>query len=127
MTVPTAIRFNEGVILLEWPSANGIILRLPHRPELAAGQSVQWMITPTAVRLPSLKPELHRCSDNAVTAVVESRLNMGTHFQVALRCGTDRLWLTAQASLLRHHGMEAGREITVCLRSDGLVCWPQLD
>src|SRR5712671_3418169 len=79
-----------GSILLRWEAANGITLRTPQRTGLAVGQSVQWMITPAAVRLPSLKSEQHNC-ENRVTGRVESRLNLGTHFQVALRCGTARL------------------------------------
>jgi molybdate/tungstate transport system ATP-binding protein len=116
---------STGATLLRWEAANGITLRLPLQPELVAGQLVQWMIAPTAVRLPSLKPELHR-SDNPVTGRVESRLNLGVHFQVALRCGTERLWLAARSDLVRHHGLEAGCEITVDLRSNGLLCWPHL-
>jgi molybdate/tungstate transport system ATP-binding protein len=116
---------DAGVTLLRWKAANGTILRLPHQPELAAGQLVQWMIAPMAVRLPSLKPEQPR-SDNPVTGRVETRLNLGTHFQVALRCETERLWLAARSSLVRHHGLETGREITVDLPSNGLLCWPQV-
>ena len=86
---------------------------------------MQWMIAPTAVRLPSLKPELY-CPDNPVTGRVESRLNLGAYFQVALSCGAERLWLAATSDLVRHHGLETGSEITVDLRSDSLVCWPQL-
>jgi hypothetical protein len=55
---------------------------------------------------------------------VESRLNLGAYFHVALRCGTERLWLAAQSNLVRQHGLETGCEITVDLRSDGLLCWP---
>jgi len=116
---------DAGITLLQWEAANGITLRLPQQSELAAGQLVQWMIAPTAVRLPSLKPDLHR-SDNPVTGRVESRLNLGVHFQVALRCGTERLWLAAPSNLVRHHGLETGCEVTVDLRSDGLLCWPHL-
>jgi molybdate/tungstate transport system ATP-binding protein len=112
----------EGVTLLQWEAANDITLRLPQQPELALGQLVQWMIVPTAVRLPSVKPEQHR-SDNPVTGRVETRLNLGEHCQVAVRCGTELLWLVARSNLVRHHGLEPGREITVDLRSDGLVCW----
>ena len=117
---------NTGATLLQWEAANGATLRLPQHPELAVGQLVQWMIAPTAVRLPSLKPELHR-SDNPITGRVESRLNLGAHFQVALRCGTERLWLAAHGNLVRHHDLETGCEITVDLRSDGLLCWPYQD
>jgi ABC-type Fe3+/spermidine/putrescine transport system ATPase subunit len=116
---------DTGVTLLQWEAANGTTLRLPQQLDLAAGQLVQWMIAPTAVRLPSLKPDLHR-NDNPVTGRVETRLNLGAHFQVALRCGTERLWLVAQSNLVRHHALETGREITVDLRSDGLLCWPHL-
>jgi molybdate/tungstate transport system ATP-binding protein len=84
---------------------------------------VQWMIAPAAVQLPSLKPGLHRI-DNPVTGRVESRLNLGAYFYVALRCGAERLWLAAQSNLLRQHDLEIGCEITVDLRSDGLLCWP---
>ncbi len=114
---------NTGVTLLQWEEANGTTLRLPHQSELAAGQLVQWMIAPAAVRLPSLKPGLHR-TDNPVTGRVEARLNLGAYFQVALRCGTERLWLAAPGNLVRHSGLETGCEITVDLRSDGLLCWP---
>jgi molybdate/tungstate transport system ATP-binding protein len=117
---------NSGITLLRWEAANGTTLRLPQQSELAAGHLVQWMIAPTAVRLPSLKPDLHG-SDNPVTGRVESRLNLGAHFQVALRCGTERLWLAAPSDLVRHHGLETGSEITVDLRRDGMLCWPQLD
>jgi molybdate/tungstate transport system ATP-binding protein len=58
---------------------------------------------------------------------VEWRLNLGAHFQVALRCGTERLWLSAERNLEWHHGLETGREVTVDVRSDGLVCWPHPD
>ena len=78
-----------------------------------------------AVRLPSLKPELYR-TDNPVTGGVETRLNLGAHFQVALRCGTERLWLSAPSNLVRQHGLETRCESTVDLRSDGLLCWPHL-
>ncbi len=115
-----------GVTLLEWTAANGVTLRGRRQPELAAGQLVQWMIAPTAVRLPPSKPEPHRI-DNRVSGRIESRLNLGAHFQVALRCGTERLWLSAERNLERHHGLEIGCEITVDLRSDGLVCWPHAD
>jgi molybdate/tungstate transport system ATP-binding protein len=73
--------------------------------------------------LPSSKPELHH-SDNPVSGRVESRLNLGAHFQVALRCGTDQLWLSAQRNLVRHQGQEIGREVTVYLPSEDVVCWP---
>jgi molybdate/tungstate transport system ATP-binding protein len=116
---------NTGVTLLHWEAANGTTLRLPRQSELAAGQLVQWMIAPAAVRLPSLDPELHRIK-NPVSGRVESRLNLGAHFQVALRCGTERLWLAAPSNLVRHHGLETGSEITVDLRSESLLCWPQV-
>jgi len=57
---------------------------------------------------------------------VETRLNLGVHFQVALWCGTARLWLAAPSDLVRHHGLETGSEITVDLRSNDLVCWQHL-
>jgi len=116
---------NSGITLLRWEAANGTTLRLPRQSELAPGQLVQWMIAPTAVRLPSLKPELYRM-DNPVTGRVETRLNLGVHFQVALWCGTARLWLAAPSDLVRHHGLETGSEITVDLRSNDLVCWQHL-
>jgi molybdate/tungstate transport system ATP-binding protein len=114
---------DTGMTLLQWEAANGTILRLPQQSELAEGQLVQWMIAPAAVRLPSMTLELH-CVDNQVTGRVESRLNLGAYFHVALRCGTERLWLAAQSNLVRQHGLETGCEITVDLRSDGLLCWP---
>jgi molybdate/tungstate transport system ATP-binding protein len=92
-------------------------------PELAAGRLVQWMIAPTAVRLPSLKPEPRRI-DNSVSGRVESRLNLGAHFQLALRCGSERLWLSAPRILEWHLGLEIGCDVTVDLQSDSLVCWP---
>jgi molybdate/tungstate transport system ATP-binding protein len=99
---------------------------LPGQPELAAGQLVQWMIAPTAVRLPSLKPQPHYL-DNPVSGRIELRLNLGAHFQVALHCGTERLWLSAERNLEPHHGLETDCEITVDLRSDALVCWQHPD
>lgn len=108
---------------LEWEAGNRTVLRLPRQPALVAGQLVQWMIAPTAVRLPSFKPERHR-GDNPVLGRVETRLNLGTHSQVALRCGSDLLWLDAPSNLVRHNGLEPGRDITVNLRSDSLLCWP---
>jgi len=84
------------------------------------------MIAPSAVRLPSLKSELGH-GDNRVVGQVETRLNFGTHCQVCLRCGTERLWLAAQNDLVKHLGVERGCEITVDLRSDGLLCWPHPD
>jgi ABC-type Fe3+/spermidine/putrescine transport system ATPase subunit len=115
---------NSSTTLLRWEAANGTALRLPLQSELTAGHLVQWMIAPTAVRLPSLKPELYR-PHNPVTGRVESRLNLGAYFQVALSCGTERLWLTAASELVRHHGLENGTQITVDLRSNALVCWQQ--
>jgi molybdate/tungstate transport system ATP-binding protein len=117
---------NTGVTLLEWKAADGTILRVPLQPELAAGQLVQWMIAPTTVRLPSLKPEPHH-SDNVISGRVESRLNLGAHFQVALRCGSERLWLSAERNLVRHQGLEIGSEVTVYLPSEDIVCWPHPD
>jgi molybdate/tungstate transport system ATP-binding protein len=113
---------NSSTTLLRWEAANSTALRLPRHSELTAGQLVQWMIAPTAVRLPALKPEMYR-PDNPVTGRVESRLNLGAYFQVALLCGTERLWLAATSDLVRHHGLETGREITVDLRGNALVCW----
>ena len=115
---------NSSITLLQWEGANGAMLRLPRQSELTAGQSVQWMIPPTAVQLPSLKPEMYP-PDNPVTGRVESRLNLGAYFQVALSCGTERLWLAATSDLVRYHRLEVGREITVNLRSEALVCWQQ--
>jgi molybdate/tungstate transport system ATP-binding protein len=115
---------NSRTTLLRWEAANGTALRLPLQSELTAGQLVQWMIAPTEVRLLSLKPELYR-PDNPVTGRVESRLNLGAYFQVALSCGAERLWLAATSDLVRHHGLETGREITVDLRSNALVWWQQ--
>ena len=112
---------NSSTTLLRWEAANGITLRLLRQSELTAGQLVQWMIAPTAVRLPSLKPELYR-PDNPVTGRVESRLNLGAYFQVALSCGSERLWVAATSDLVRHHGLETGSEITVDLGNNGLVC-----
>ena len=117
---------SAGFTLLHWEAANGSALRLPLQPELAAGQLVQWMIAATAVRLPSFQAD-SRGGDNSVAARVETRLNLGEHCQVALRCGTERLWLTAPSNLVRHHRMEPGCEITVDLRSDALLCWPRPD
>jgi molybdate/tungstate transport system ATP-binding protein len=117
---------NAGITLLEWTAANSTILRIPFQPALAAHQLVQWMIAPTGVRLPSKKPEVPRV-DNLVSGRIESRLNLGAHFQVVLRCGTERLWLSAGRNLDPYHALETGSEITVELRSDGLVCWPHPD
>jgi len=83
------------------------------------------MIAPTAVQLP-LKPELHRV-DNPVSGRIESRLNLGAHFQVALRCGTERLWLSAERNLVQHRGLAIGREVIVYLLSEDMVCWPHPD
>jgi molybdate/tungstate transport system ATP-binding protein len=115
-----------GVPLLEWIGTNGAILRLQRQLGLAPGRLVQWMIAPTAVRLPSLKTEAYRI-DNPVSGRVESRLNLEAHFQVALRCGTERLWLSTQRNPNSHHGLETGREVTVYLPSEDIVCWPYPD
>ena len=111
-----------GMTRLQWEGGNGATLRLPKQSGLAAGQIVQWMITPTSVRLPSMKSH-QRDMDNPVTGRVQSRLNLGAHFQLALQCGSERLWLAAPGNLVRHHGLELGREITVDLRSNDLLCW----
>jgi ABC-type Fe3+/spermidine/putrescine transport system ATPase subunit len=116
------VEHEDSSTLLRWEAANGAILRVPRQSELVAGQLVQWMIAPTAVRLPPLKPELHRL-ENPVTGRVESRLNLGAYVQVALSCGAERLWLAATNDLARHHGLETGREITVDVRGEALVCW----
>jgi molybdate/tungstate transport system ATP-binding protein len=116
---------STGMTLLQWEAANGAPLHLPQQSELVEGQLVQWMIAPAAVRLPSSNPEPHRI-DNPVTGRVESRLNLGAYFHVALRCGTERLWLAVQSNLVRQHGLETGCDITVDLPSDSLLCWPHL-
>jgi molybdate/tungstate transport system ATP-binding protein len=115
-----------GVTLLEWKAADRTLLRVTRQTELVPGQSVQWMIAPSAVQLPSLKPEPNRI-DNPVRGRVESRLNLGTHFQVALRCGTERLWLSAQRNMEQHFGLETGCEVTIDLPRESLVCWPHSD
>ncbi len=118
---------NAEVTLLEWKAANGAILRVPKQPEFVAGQLVQWMIAPTAVRLPSSSdPELHRI-DNPVSGRIESRLNLGAHFHVAVRCGTERLWLSAERNLVRVQGLETGREVSVYLPGEDILCWPHPD
>jgi molybdate/tungstate transport system ATP-binding protein len=76
------------------------------------------------VRLASVKTQQHR-SDNPVTARVETLLNLGVHCQVALRCGTEQLWLAAPANLVSHHGLQPGCDIAVDLRSNALLCWPR--
>ncbi|GAC1650391.1 MAG: ABC transporter ATP-binding protein [Gemmatimonadaceae bacterium] len=112
-----------GTTLLRWEAANGTTLRLPHRPELTAGQMVQWMIAPAAVQPPWLSGGLQG-GDNPVTGRIERRLNFGAHCQIALRCGSERLWLAAPGDVAQRHGLEPGTEITVDLRSNGVVCWP---
>jgi molybdate/tungstate transport system ATP-binding protein len=117
---------SAGVTLLAWQAANGAVLRVPLQAELAAGEWVQWMIAPTAVRLPSSTSEPHWL-DNPVSGRIESCFNLGAHFQLALRCGTERLWLSAERYLRPQHGLETGCEITVDLRGDAMVCWPYRD
>lgn len=114
---------DAGVTALRWNAADGVEVRLPYQRELAPGQLVQWMIAPTAVRLPSLKSE-SQDRENRVTGRVEARLNLGSHYQLTLRCGTDLLWLAAPSNLVQHHGLELGRNISVDLRSDAVLCWP---
>ena len=113
---------NTAATLLRWDKGDGTILRVPYQAALAANQQVRWMIAPTAVRLPSFKPEMHR-SENAVSGRLERRINLGLHYQLALRCGADLLWLDAPGDLVRHQALELGSEVTVDLRSSGLVCW----
>ena len=112
-----------GATLLAWP-AGSATLRLPQLPELAAGQAVQWMIAPWEVRLPSLNAG-PRPADNPLTGRVETRLNLGPQCQVALRCGSELLWLGVPTALAQRHGLAPGLDITVDLRSDGLLCWPE--
>ncbi len=114
---------SSGVTLLVWEAGGRVGLRLPRQGALSAGQHVQWMIAPSEVRLPSAKAE-PRAADNPLTGRVESRLNLGAYCQVALRCGSELLWLNAPNHLARQPGLEPGSEITVDLRSDGLLCWP---
>src|ERR1700736_4919712 len=73
---------DTDLTLLEWEAANDAVLRVSRQPELAVGQLVQWMIVPAKVRLTSLKPEPHHI-ENPISGRVESRLNLGAHFQVA--------------------------------------------
>lgn len=115
---------NYGTTVLSWEAAHGATLRLPWQSELTAGQKVQWMIAPTAVRLLPLRQEPHG-NDNAVTGRVETRLNLGTHSQVSLRCGTDLLWLDAPSHLVRDLGLESGHEVTIRVPFAGIVCWRQ--
>ncbi|HEV7817283.1 MAG TPA: ABC transporter ATP-binding protein [Janthinobacterium sp.] len=114
-----------GATLLCWEGANGAVLRVPHQPELAIGQLLQWMIAPSAIRLALPESGPWR-SANPVGGRVETRLNLGTHSRVALRCGADVLWLDAAGELVRQHGgLEPGDDIMVDLRSSDLVCWVQ--
>jgi len=114
---------NTGTTLLRWEAANSTTLRVPGQSELAVDQSVRWMIAPTAVRLASSKLGI-RAVDNPVAGRVESLLNLGPHFQIGLRCGTERLWLFAQDDLVRHPELKVGTEITVHLCSEEILCWP---
>jgi ABC-type Fe3+/spermidine/putrescine transport system ATPase subunit len=115
-----------GTTVLQWETANGSTLRVPQQAGLAAGQRVHWMIPAAAVRLPSAKGEQYR-SGNPVVGRVENLLNLGALCQVALRCGAEQLWLAAPVDLVRHHRLTPGHEITVDLRSNGLLCWPHAD
>jgi molybdate/tungstate transport system ATP-binding protein len=115
---------HSGTTVLTWHAANGTLLRLPQQPELMAGQWVQWMIAPTAVRLPSFRSEPKEMS-NPVAACVETQLNLGTHCRIGLRCGTDLLWLDAPDTLVQRHGLALGREIMLDLRISSIVCWGQ--
>ncbi len=112
----------SGTTSLVWESGGGVVLRMLRQEALSAGQEVQWMIAPSEVRLPSSKAEPRR-ADNPLTGRVESRLNLGAYCQVALRCGSETIWLNAPNHLARQPELDPGNEITVDLRSDGLLCW----
>ena len=116
----------NGSTLLDWESGGGVRLRPQRARGLAAGDQVEWMIASSEVRLPSLRSDA-RLVENAVTGCVERRLNLGTHCQVALRCGTELLWLNAPNHLARQPGLEPGNAVTVDLRGDALLCWPHHD
>lgn len=114
----------SGVTLLRWEEAGGLVLRARLQADLPVGGLVRWMIAASAVRLPPLSlATRHR--DNPLTARVETRLHLGELCRIALRCGDALLWLAAPSSLARLSGVEPGREISVDLRGDSLVCWAQ--
>jgi hypothetical protein len=49
-------------------------------------------------------------------------VNLGAHFQVALRCGTDRPWLSAERNLVRHRLLEmAAPELSPAAQVKGRV------
>jgi molybdate/tungstate transport system ATP-binding protein len=111
-----------GATVLHWEGADGAVLRLPHQPGLVAGQSLQWMIAPGAVRLVSPGPWP---GANPIVGIVETRLNLGFHSRLALRCGSELLWIDASSESLRQHGgVAAGARLSVDLRGGDIVCWP---
>jgi ABC-type Fe3+/spermidine/putrescine transport system ATPase subunit len=110
-------------VRLGWEGGSGTFSLPPQATALTTGQVVEWMIPPMAVRLPAPNSRAQGM-ENAVTGRVEILLNLGTHWQVALRCATDLLWLGASSNLLQRHQLTLGGVCTVHLRRSEMVCWP---
>ncbi|APR94550.1 ABC transporter related [Pandoraea thiooxydans] len=108
-----------GVTRLRWDGAGAAVLHLPLQPELAVGQTVHWMIAPQAVELATDTS----ATENRVTALVENLLNLGGHYQAALRCGTEQLWLAVSSERVRQHRLARGAQVVVTLCRTGLLCW----
>jgi molybdate/tungstate transport system ATP-binding protein len=111
-----------GITRIRWEDMPGAHLVLPYQHRLAISEPVLWMIATSAVRLPLVRTEAPR-EENAVTGIVEKLLNMGTHYQIALRCRSQLLWLSAPSHVVHEHDFVTGREARVNLRRDALICW----
>jgi ABC-type Fe3+/spermidine/putrescine transport system ATPase subunit len=108
--------------LLRWDEA-ALTLRVPQCTQLAPGSVVDWVVSADDVRLPPIKQQELRPSENPVLGRVEHLMVRGAETTAALRCGDALLWMHAPYRLADHHALKLGQELTVDIRAAHLQAW----
>jgi ABC-type Fe3+/spermidine/putrescine transport system ATPase subunit len=122
--VGTVLRQEEhgGYTLLRWDAA-GCTLRVPLLRQAVPGCLVDWVVAADDVRLPPLKLQEQRASENPVHGRIEHLVVQGANTTAALRCGDVLLWLTAPYRLADHHHLAIGDPLSVDLRTSHIRGW----
>ena len=108
--------------VLRWDAA-AIGLRVPMQPQLVPGSVIDWVVPADDVRLPPIKEQELRPSENPVLGRVEHLMVRGANTTAAMRCGDALLWMHAPYRLADHHGLTLGQELTVDIRASHVQCW----
>ncbi len=108
--------------VLRWDAA-AINLRVPMQPQFAPGSVIDWAVPADDVRLPPIKEQELRPSENPVLGRVEHLMVRGANTTAAMRCGDALLWMHAPYRLADHHGLTLGQELTVDIRASHVQCW----